>query len=319
MTSRLFICAVVGASFFVPVSGWACSSCGCILNSDWASQGYSVDGGVRFDARYDYFNQGQLRAGSRSFDRNGFSLPTAREIQQSTINRNLTFGLDYSPNRDWGVNVQVPVFDRPHTTVAPGDDEISRSRSRGIGDVRVIARYQGFSGDRSLGVQFGLKLPTGRTNFNFTDGPQAGSPLDRGLQPGTGTADVLLGAYHFGAFTEQLGYFANTIVQLPVNAKDGFKPGAGLNINLGFRYLTDSGITPQLQLNTRLEKRESGSNADAENSGATLVNLSPGVTLPISKNVNVYGYIQVPIYQRVNGLQLEPHYTVSIGLRYRYH
>jgi hypothetical protein len=32
--------------------------------------------------------------------------------------------------------------------------------------------------------------------------------------------------------------------------------------------------------------------------------------------VNFNGFVQLPIYQRVNGLQLEPKYSVSVGLHY---
>ena len=38
----------------------------------------------------------------------------------------------------------------------------------------------------------------------------------------------------------------------------------------GLRYTGFQTIEPQLQLNARIEKRESGANADVENSGATL-------------------------------------------------
>jgi hypothetical protein len=44
--------------------------------------------------------------------------------------------------------------------------------------------------------------------------------------------------------------------------------------------------------------------------------LSPGVTVSVSKALTLYGYFQVPVYQRVNGYQIEPRYSVSIGLRY---
>lgn len=316
MKSRLFVLAALGASVAAPSSSWACSSCGCFLNSDWASQGYAVGSGLRFDARFDYFNQDQLRAGTIKFDRGSAEIPNEREIQQSTINRSLTLGFDYSPSRNWGLNVLVPAFDRPHTTIAEGDDDISRSHSRSLGDVRVLARYQGFEGDGSLGVQFGLKLPTGRTNYNFSAGPQAGRPLDRGLQPGTGTTDALLGVYHFGALSEELSYFANALLQLPLNSRDRFRPGAGIVVNAGARYQTASGIEPQLQINARTERRESGANADIANSGATLINISPGVAVPINNKMQAYAFVQMPIYQRVNGLQLEPRYTVSIGLRW---
>ena len=299
-----------------PSFTFACSTCGSFVSSDWASQGYTADGGLRFDARYDYFNQNELRTGTRRFDRGNAIIPNDREIQQSTINRNLALGVDFSPNSNWGVNAQLPVLDRPHTTIAPGDTDISTSRSREIGDVRVLGRYQGLNSDGSVGIQFGLKLPTGRINYNFSKGPQAGTPLDRGLQPGTGTADALLGAYHFGTLGDELSYFGNILIQLPLDSKDHFRPGKSLNINAGIRYQTDSGIAPQLQINLRKELRESGVNADVENSGATLLYLSPGITIPVGKDVQGYGYIQVPVFQRVNGLQLEPHYTLSVGLRW---
>ncbi len=320
MKSVFLARALAAAGLVLPAllstSADACSSCGCSLNSDWASQGYSADRGLRFDLRYDYFNQDQLRTGTGVFDRAAAPVPNDRELQLSTIDRNLNLGIDYSPQRDWGIAVQIPVFDRPHSTLAEGDDELSYSRSRGIGDIRVLGRFQGFSADRSLGVQVGLKLPTGRTDYNFRSGPEAGTPLDRGLQPGTGTTDLLLGVYHYGSLNEEVGYFANALAQLPLNANQGFRPGAGINMNAGIRYLSAGAFAPQLQINVRSERRETGINADTDNSGSTLINLSPGFSLDLGGKTSLYAFVQVPLYQRVNGLQLEPRYSVSMGLRW---
>jgi hypothetical protein len=98
--------------------------------------------------------------------------------------------------------------------------------------------------------------------------------------------------------------------------KDGFRPGDGLNANLGLRYTGFSGVTPHLQLNVRAEGREVGVNADGANSGATLVYLSPGLTVEVSRTFQVYLFAQVPVAQRVNGLQLEPRSSVSLGLHW---
>lgn len=76
----------------------ACGACGCTLHSDWATQGYMAGLGFRFDLRYDYFNQDQLRSGTRSVDRDSFDFPNGQEIQRKTLTRNLTATLDYSPN-----------------------------------------------------------------------------------------------------------------------------------------------------------------------------------------------------------------------------
>src|SRR5205085_7077653 len=97
------------------------SSCGCTLSSDWDSQGYAGNQGLRFDIRYDYLNQSQLRAGTHAVDRSDYPLPADREIEGSTINRYTTLGLDYSPNAAWGFNLQVPYVDRRHTTFPEGE------------------------------------------------------------------------------------------------------------------------------------------------------------------------------------------------------
>jgi hypothetical protein len=115
------------------------------------------------DLRFDYFNQDQLRSGTRTVDRGRIVLPSDREIQQLTINRNYNLFLDYAPNPDWGVSAQIPYANRYHTTIAQGDEEVSTSQSKSLGDVRLIGRYRWLVADHGVGVQLGVKLATGRS------------------------------------------------------------------------------------------------------------------------------------------------------------
>lgn len=314
-TSLLLAAMAVAA---LPSAARACSSCGCTLNSDWASQGFKSDGGLSVDLRFDYFNQDDLRSGTGRVNRGEIALPSEQEVQQQTINRNATLTVDYGFDANWGVTLQLPYLDRPHTTIAEDDTEISGSKSSSLGDVRVLGRYQGFSAEHDWGLQFGLKLPTGATDVDFNNGPQAGQLLDRGLQPGTGSTDLLLGIYKFGPINQDFDYFAQALLQVPLSSKDQFKPGIGANLTAGVRYVAWGAFVPHLQINVRTEKRESGENADIPNSGATLAYLSPGATVALSEKLKAYAFLQAPIYQRVNGLQLEPKYSVSVGLHYAY-
>ena len=292
----------------------ACSSCGCTLNSEWTTQGYGTGEGTRFDIRFDYFKQNDYRHGSSSVSRDDVNA-SGSEVQDITINRNLTLGVDHSFNQDWALNVQLPVFSRTHSTYGANYPVLDdTSSSQGIGDIRVTSRYSGFSGDHSTGLTFGLKLPTGETSDTF----QSGAALDRGLQLGTGTTDLLVGGYHFGSINRDWDYFAQATLQIALNTHNDFRPGNGLNVSAGVRYMSFEKFIPQLQFNARVEKRESGAQADVENSGATLLYISPGVTVPINKNVHAFGFLQVPIYQRVNGYQLEPEFLFSAGLRYSF-
>jgi hypothetical protein len=46
------------------------------------------------------------------------------------------------------------------------------------------------------------------------------------------------------------------------------------------------------------------------------VYLSPGVNVKLTDSASLYGYVQVPIYQRVNGLQIEPRWSASVGVHF---
>jgi hypothetical protein len=296
----------------------ACGTCGCSLNSDWASQGYEFGAGFNLNLRFDYIDQDQLRTGRTTVDTGSIGYPTGQEIQLRTISRTYLLNLSYSPSNNWSINVLVPFTDRTHSTIAEGDVAPSYSRSAGVGDVWLVGRYQGFTKDHSFGLQLGVKLPTGRIDDTFATGPQAGQTVDRGLQLGSGTTDLLVGAYKFGSISPQWGYFVSGLVQLPMDSKDGYRPGDALNISAGVRYTGFTAITPQLQLSLRAEDRESGINADVPNSGATLAYFSPGFTASIGRSLELFAFLQIPIYQRVNGYQLEPHYILSVGLNYRF-
>lgn len=296
-------------------SVFACSSCGCTLSSDWDSQGYSLTPGIRVDLRYDYLAQSQLRSGTGKVNRDALELPTDKEIEQSTKNQYTTIGFDYSQSKNWGVNVQLPYIYRTHTTIAEGDTEISSSKTSNIGDARILGRYQGFTEEQNVGLQFGLKLPTGSFQDTFRNGPQAGEALDRGLQAGSGSTDLMLGVFHFGTLDKNWDYFAQGMAQQALNQRDGYKTGTSVNINVGLRYMADEDLIPQLQINAKAGKRDSGINADSDNSGGTLVYLSPGLTVGIGKNMKLFGFLQLPLYQKVNGLQLTPRYTFSLGIR----
>ncbi len=100
---------------------FAFASCGCTLSSDWDSQGYYADAGLQLDLRYGYLNQSQLRLGRHAVNRADYPAPSDRELEQGTINRYTTLGIDYSFSSDWGVNVQIPYVSRTHSTISPGD------------------------------------------------------------------------------------------------------------------------------------------------------------------------------------------------------
>jgi len=315
--SRLAALAAGASLAAAAPSALACLACGCTLNADWASQGIQNQPGWSLDLRHDVLDQDELRSGTHAVDRGAISYPDDEEIQQKTLNHLTTLTIDDGFDDDWGLTLQVPWVDRYHTTIAEGDTAASTSDFHQLGDARIVARYLGFARAADGGVQVGLKLPTGRPNTTFASGPQAGEPLDRGLQPGTGSTDLLLGIFRFGALGDphasSIEWFGNAMLQVPVAHDREFRPGNVLNLAVGLRYTGFGSLVPQAQFNARFDGRESGPASDAPNSGSTLVYFSPGVSWVATDRLGLYAFAQVPAYQRVNGLQLEPRWSASAG------
>ncbi|MFI5355720.1 MAG: hypothetical protein ACHQ4G_00145 [Opitutales bacterium] len=319
MKSLSFVLILALAGLAGSSAASACSACGCSLSSDWGLQAYAGSAGTVSSLRFEYFDQDNLRRGTQSVNRSLFSFPADQEIQQSTVNRIAWFQFDRVFTPAWALSVQVPFYDRDHATVAEGDTAVSTSRTRGFGDAKVIGRFQVreslFS---SWNLQLGLKLPSGRFDQNFATGPQAGTLLDRGLQLGTGTTDLIVGGGWYGRPQPALGVFAQVLADQPLAARAGFIPGSSVTVSDGLRWLNSSSFTPEMQLNVNWQGREHGPEADTPNSGGTLAYLSPGITADLSRTVSAFAFVQLPVYQRVNGLQLEPHWLLSTGLNWRW-
>lgn len=301
-----------------PVTASACASCGCTLTSDWLSQGLVTQPGTTLSLRYDYVPQTVLRSGTRRLDRDAIALPADREIERHTYNHYLVLAADRQFASDWGLNLQVPFVYRPHATIAEDTTATSTSRTRGIGDVRLTARWQGFSTPGSInGLQFGLVLPTGRVRQAFRSGPAAGEPVDRGLQPGFGAVQAVLGFYRYGGLAPELDYIVQLQGQVPVSSRGGYRPGAEGQASAAIHYTRWRGLTPQLQLSARAVARDRGAEADRENSGGTQVDVSPGIIAALGDGVSAFTYVQLPLYRRVEGYQLTPRFTVSAGVQLR--
>lgn len=331
---RLPLYATVSAvACLISAEVMACASCGCTLSAEWDNLNFSGDTGFKLDLRYDYVNQDQLRSGTGTISAADASQRLNRgepqEVEEYTKNNYVTAGVDYVFNQNWAVNLQLPYIDRSHSTLGEASDGTTAGAGGGqyksdiseLGDIKLIGRYQGFSEQHNVGLMFGIKLPTGKHDkYGTSTDPTAPEPvlIDPGLQPGTGTTDAIFGIYYVDSLSKNWDYFAQGIMQKAFNEHKDYRPGDSVNVNLGVRYLEFAGFTPQLQLNARNVERDSGDNADIYSTGGTLVYLSPGVSVPINKQASVYGFVQLPIYQDVNGVQLTPRYTASLGARYSF-
>lgn len=307
-------------------SAFACAACGCTLSTNWQTQGINTTPGFSFNLAYSYLNQDQQRygTGKASAAQINSLLAAGQEVEAYTKTQTVTAMLNYSDDT-WGATIVLPFVNRTHgtygTTAPLGSSYLSSSDSS-IGDVSVLGRYTGFSASRTSGLIVGVKLPTGSTNTTFNDG----SAVDPSLQIGTGSTDAILGGFVTGNLSGY-GWFVQGTVQHAISTKSfgglDYRPGDTYALNTGIRHANfGAKFTPMLQLNFVHRRPDGGAAATPADAltggpatGGTLVYLAPGATLRVGGGTSVYGFVQLPVYQDVNSLQLVPSYTVTLGMR----
>ena len=298
----------------------SCGSAFCTVNTDWAVQGAWTEPGTRLDFRYEYINQDQPMSGSRKV-----AVGEVRKHHDEvyTYNRNYLTTIDRTIDANWGVNVLLPVVDREHLHIHNhmGAQLEERWDFTALGDVRVMARrrlasFEDQTPSASVAaLNFGLKLPTGKTDRKNADGDAA----ERSLQPGSGTTDLLVGAsYSSQRPVQNLSTFVQGLMQLPLHSKDEYKPGNRVSLDAGVRYGVGEQVGLLLQANGLWRGRDRGAEAEPEDTGGTSLFLSPGVSYSIGKAINLYGFFQVPLYQYVNGVQLTAKRAYTIGGTFRF-
>jgi hypothetical protein len=223
-------------------------------------------------------------------------------------------------DRSWGIQIEVPVWHRFFATDVnfPGPPPNVQSTTwNGVGDIRIKGIYTGFSEDLSTGVTYGVKLPTGNNSFNP-------ALVDSDSQIGTGSTDVLLGAFHRRALTSDnmWSLFAQAQLDVPVLIQNQYRPGWELDLAAGVHYngwrLGNVQITPIAQAIVSLRGRDSGANAASPvESGYERLILSPGLEFDYNQ-FSVYADIEVPVLQNFNGNQLTAPYMVKLIMAYSF-
>jgi hypothetical protein len=298
----------------------SCGAAFCAVNTNWNLQGLVAEPGWRLDLRYERINQDQPMAGGK---RVAVGQVPQHHDEVKTVNRNYIATLDYTIDDRWGVALTVPASDRDHTHIhnhggARVAEQWSFART---GDVRVLGRHQWRIENAEkmtldfYGLNFGVKLPTGERDIRNSAGDRA----ERTLQPGTGTTDLLLGAYYNGVLPASgMSWFVQGLWQSPMNSSEDYRPGQRFSLDAGYRYELTERAGLMLQVNAVRRERDGGAQAEPANTGGMFLFLTPGASYAVSKGTQVYAFVQKPLYQYVNGVQLTADWSVALGVSTRF-
>jgi len=307
--------AVVLAAALLPGTVHAsCGSAFCTLLNDRFALGNWDQPGLSVDLRLDFVTQDRLRSGTKNLAPS--DVAGEDTIERHTHNRTLVTTIDYAPDAQWSFALRLPVVQRDHVhdlldpqTGAVGPTE--QWKFTRPGDVQLLGRRQfsSESGTWAWALTGGLKLPTGMKRLVNADGARA----ERALQPGTGTTDAVLGL----SLRRTLGLEDAVTVQSTLtealNSSEDFKPGRRVELSAGWAHALSPRWSAVLQLNAAHRARDSGDQAEPDNSGSTTLSVSPGVSAAVAEHDTVYAFVQLPLYQKVNGIQLAPRANLALG------
>jgi len=299
--------AVLFAAALTPSLASACA-CGCGM-FDVGMPGLALPSsqGGSLNLQQTFLDQNQAMQGSSKIP---LSLSPDQRINTTFTNLNA----QYQFSRDWGMMAMIPYWQRSFDTNANfgnGAPQYVNSKANPLSDTRRRGMSTGFPPDMSSGLIFGANRPTG----TYT-----APGLDRDTQPGTGSTDLLLGGYRMGQ-EHQWGWFAQGILRSAVSTRDNYRPGDSLQLVMGMHYDAfrhSTHVIPTLMLNGTIRSADSGINSDPYNSGLRSLYLTPGVLLDITKHWQANASLYLPVYQRVNGIQLVPMQVASAGITYNF-
>jgi hypothetical protein len=98
-----------------------------------------------------------------------------------------------------------------------------------------------------------------------------------------------------------------------LNSHEDFRPGTRVELSAGWSHAISHELGTVLQLNLRRRGRDSGAQSEPDNSGSTTLDLSPGITVGVGAASTLYAYVQLPLYQKMNGIQLVPRRAFALG------
>lgn len=282
------------------------------------------------DVSLQYVDQDQPRAGTRNVD---IGDVPAHHDEVRTLNRISTAALTYAATDNLQLTATLPFISRAHEHLASSHEHAGRIQSQhnivpeswdihGLGDVALTARAR----VRRSGLWLigGVSLPTGETGARNDDGEVGELPI----QAGSGTTDAIAGFSYQGSMVRHSGvrgafgdyaavpYFASATYRMRTGS--GEKLGNELLLNAGTAWPLTHSLEVLAQLNARVRASDRFDDPDeAAMSGGRSLFASPGLRYTYRGSA-VYAIVQLPLYQRVNVVQLTSDRNYVLGVQTRF-
>lgn len=316
---RLSVLLLAAAAAAVPSTARAsCGSATCPI--DPQSLNLPLPGQWTLDLSIQYIDQDRLQHGRNEIRRP--APPPEGELENRTVNRVTTLFASYGVSPDLFLSASLPYVSRYHAHFDGG--AFAAFHLDGVGDGSVAARYR-FLPDVWGGLS--VKLPTGSRSSTNREGDEA----EPTIAPGTGSTDFSASVvYQSTASVRSLTYgplgnvaampwFVGVTARRNGRGTRDYRAGNELQVNAGANYPVFESFQVLFQLNYRVKSRDDVGRTDAirADTGGTFLYGSPGLRFAFTPRAALYGYVQIPIYQRINGVNIVSRYNLFGGLQVR--
>lgn len=318
---KAILCLGALLAFGLPhLADASCGSASCPLNNHH----YLRAGSLMVMYSHEYINQDRILAGS-SLSFVGAIPELHNEVQTINMRNTIEFQLGVTDRLGLGISLPFITREHSHIHVDPTGDEWEQWSFSGLGDLIVKGQYAVVlpSGDFDpyLSVTGGVKLANGVTHLRNANGEEA----EVTIQPGSGSVDGMVGLYYrqaLGTVRTLSGEYSaipltvGLSYQIAGAGTYGYKFGNTLLAHAATSYQISARAELLLQINGRFQgMADVGSTGEPRgNTGGTWIYASPGFSINVIQGLSAYGYVQVPIYQNVNGLQQTSRYNLQFGL-----
>ena len=318
MYRRLVLLWAAALTLALPAA--ALASCGaenCPLDhaSRWSETPFNLE------ISYQYIDQNQPRAGTENVAVG--TIPRDHD-EIRTVNRATTARASYRFGGAWSVGAALPYIERfhAHNRNDPGGTEYERWDYSGIGDLE-LSGFRSFGGGNGRSRYFataGVKTPTGVTEVKNAAGEQP----EPAARPGSGSWDFLAGAgaewrvggRRAGEEAGSIPFRLSVTGRLNGRGTEEYRIGSQVQIHLASELPLGGTFALLGQGNFRVKGKDDvgATGLDEEDTGGSWLYLSPGLRVSTGDHSSVYGLVQVPVYQRVNGIQLVSDVNLYFGV-----
>ena len=295
------------AAALIPAASYGCA-CGCGVFDVGTGAMFPDGAGATVFAEVDFMDQNRNWSGTSA-------APAANNEDLGIRTAFYTVGAQYMFNRSWGVSIDVPYWSRKFTTTDPDSGNPVTFDHAAVGDVRIRAQYAGFSHDMSTGVSLGVKLPSGDSSYvNF----------DPDTQIGTGSTDLLVGAYHLGKIRDDgsWNYYVRAMLDQPVVSKAVYRPGneligvAGAYYH-GWTFGSGVRVVPIAQLTAAVRGHDGGTMGHPQDTGYTRLIAAPGLEVTYDR-FRAYTEVGFAVHNNMSGNQLVARQMYKLSISYSF-